>query len=162
MHFNISSRLKKFSFLKTALWGLTALSMVVFVSGCSQPRKEDKPFNPAECMENIPKDIKGLVVLEGPRTRESIIVDMQPVVCSAHALFQKMRQKGKQISDGKVVFRVVVEYNGEVINASVEESTVESEEFMRKVTGSTLAHDFGVWNRNDVDAVFLYPATFGK
>ena len=162
MSFKLSNVIKKLCSFKVVFCLSLFLFFAFSITGCFKPRDEDKPFNPAECMENIPQVVKGLEILEGPRTRQSIIFDMQPVVCSAQALFHKMCNEGKQIKDGRVIFRVVVEFNGEVINASVEESTVGSEEFARKVTGFILAHDFGVWNRDDVDAVFLYPVNFGK
>jgi hypothetical protein len=71
-----------------------------------------------------------------------------------------MQTDGEEIAPGRVVFRVVVEYTGEVIAVSIEESTIKSNTFLHKMSDFIMDTDFVIWARNDTDAVFLYPVDF--
>jgi hypothetical protein len=118
-------------------------------------------FDPKHCFEIIPDHVEGLKILAGPRTEKSIIRDMVPVICHGHALFEHIKSKGKEINPGTILFRVVVEYTGEVQNVKVEETTIQSEAFIREVSDFIMDTDFVFWKRHDTDTVFLYPAKFG-
>ena len=74
-----------------------------------------------------------------------------------------MSAEGDTLKPGSVVFRVVVEYTGEVYAADVHESTIESENFLRKVCDFIMDTDFVYWGgTDDTDTVFLYPVTFDR
>jgi hypothetical protein len=117
-------------------------------------------FNPKTCLETIPKHVKGLSIVSGPRSEKSIIRDMVPAICSAHALFRHMKSEGHEMNSGSVVFRVVVEYTGEVANVSVKETEIHSKRFLREVSDFIMDSDFVLWAGDESDTVFLYPATF--
>jgi hypothetical protein len=113
-------------------------------------------------METVPGHVPGLKIIQGPRTEQSIIRDMVPVVCNAYVLFQRMRAEGEDITGGTVVFRVTVEYTGEVYDVSVEKTILTSGRFLREVADFIMDTDFVGWARHDTDTVFLYPMTFGR
>jgi hypothetical protein len=87
---------------------------------------------------------------------------MVPPICSGHALFKHMRSKGHDINPGYVVFRVVVEYTGEVAYVGIEKTTIHSKVFLRDVSDFIMDTDFVPWGGEDSDTVFLYPVTFGQ
>jgi predicted transcriptional regulator len=131
--------------------------VVFFLATACTTTQQKEPFDPATCMETVPKEIKGLKILDGPRTKASIIRDMVPVVCNAQVLFQKMKKNGEDINAGKVIFLVTVEYTGEVYKADIEETTIQSDKFLREVSDFIMDTDFVGWARNDIDTVFEYP-----
>ncbi len=141
---------------------LSCVTIVLFLLliSCAAPTKQPV-FDPKTCLEEIPVHVKGLKIVSGPRTEKSIIRDMVPAICGGHALFEHMKSKGHKIKAGHVVFRVVVEYTGEVGYVGVEETTIESEFFIREVRDFIMDKDFILWGGDDADTVFLYPATFG-
>jgi hypothetical protein len=139
--------------------GLVALSAAVMVL-CACCASAPRAFDPKTCMETIPRRIEGLEILQGPRTYQSIVRDMVPVVCNAQVLFRRLKNSGETIHGGSAVFRVAVEYTGEVYHASVEETTIDSKRFLREVADFIMDTDFVGWARNDTDTVFLYPMTF--
>lgn len=124
-------------------------------------RFDHRPFSPETCMASIPKNVEGLEIVQGPRTKESIIEDMVPIYCNAQVLFRKMNAEQKTVNSGKVVFKTLVEYTGEVVGVEIDETTIKSEEFLRKVTDFILRTDFVSWARDDTDTLFVYPIVFG-
>lgn len=120
-----------------------------------------QPFDPRCCMASIPGEVKGLTIVEGPRTKASIIRDMVPVVCNGQVLFYRMQSTDSDLKSGSVVFRVVVEYTGEVVAVDVEETTIQSRAFLKEVSDFIMDMDFIGWARNDIDTLFLYPIRFG-
>lgn len=139
---------------------LTAVAATLVIGACAQ---QPKPvaFNPRTCFEEIPGGVKGLQIIAGLRTEQSIVRDMVVPVCHAHALYKHMQDNGNPVNPGTVTFRVAVEYTGEVISATVEETTIQSEVFLRKVSDFIMDTDFVVWARSDTDTEFLYPVSFG-
>jgi hypothetical protein len=137
----------------------TIAAFVLLASCAANPQQS--AFDPKTCFEKIPDSVKGLRIVSGPRTEKNIIRDMVPPICHGHALFRHMKSKGQDIKAGTVVFRVVVEYTGEVANAWIEETTIQSEVFLREVSDFIMDTDFVIWAGDDRDTVFLYPATFG-
>jgi len=133
----------------------------LLLTSCATHTKQSS-FDPKTCLENIPRHVKGLRIVSGPRTEPSIIRDMVPAICSGHALFKHLRSKGHEIKAGYVVFRVVAEYTGEVAYVDVEETTIQSELFLREVRDFIMDTDFVLWGGDDSDTVFLYPAKFGR
>jgi hypothetical protein len=135
--------------------------MIVFLLQISCAMQTNQvAFDPKTCLEIIPENVKGLKVVSGPRSEKSIIRDMVPAICSAHALFRHMKSEGHEMNSGSVVFRVVVEYTGEVANVSVKETEIHSKRFLREVSDFIMDSDFVLWAGDDSDTVFLYPATF--
>jgi hypothetical protein len=55
-----------------------------------------------------------------------------------------------------------VEYTGEVGHVTVEEATIQSEEFLREVSDFIMDTDFVMWGGDDRDTVFLYSVQFGR
>jgi hypothetical protein len=135
------------------------LAASLLIVACETPTRQ-AAFDPKTCLETVPKRVKGLQILEGPRSENSIIQDMVFPICNARALFRQLQSKGDGINPGRAVFLVTVEYTGEVIAVGVQESTIESEAFLRKVSDFIMDTDFVPWTRNDIDAVFLYPVAF--
>ena len=86
---------------------------------------------------------------------------MVPVICRGHLLFEHMNADGKEINPGSVTFRVVAEYTGEVSQVTVEETTIQSEEFLRRVSDLIRDTDFVFWGSDRTDTVFFYPMKFG-
>jgi len=121
-------------------------------------RPDGTAYDPKTCLEQIPSDIEGLQILQGQRTKESVIRDMVPVFCNAEVLFSMMRTK---VRPGRIVFKVSVEYNGEVTEVEIDESTIGSNEFAREVSDFVMDTDFISWARHDENTVFLYPMAFG-
>ena len=120
-----------------------------------------KSAEPKDCFEIIPADINGLLILEGSRSKASIIRDMVPVVCAGEALFAQMQQSGDAIKPGTATFEVKVEFNGEVVSANMLETTIQSNAFLNKIRRFILEKDFAPWDREDTDTLFIYPASFG-
>jgi hypothetical protein len=73
-----------------------------------------------------------------------------------------MTSEGQSINPGTVVFKVLVEYTGEVGHVAVEETTVQSEKLLREVSDFIMDTDFVLWGGDDRDTVFLYPVRFGR
>lgn len=129
------------------------------LSGCSA--MVDQPgFNPKTCMERSLPGVPGLHILRGERTERNIIADMQAAYCNGQVLLKLMHAEGEPVKAGTVVFRIVVEYNGEVISARVVESDIESEKFVRRLSDIIMDLDFTPWQRHDEDTEFTYPLTF--
>jgi hypothetical protein len=118
-------------------------------------------FDPKRCLGNIPRRVKGLKIVSGPRTEKNVIRDMVPAICTGHALFKDMKTKGEEINPGYVVLHVIVEYTGEVAYVGIEETTIQSEKFLRRIKDFVMETDFVSWGADDRDTVFLYPVTFG-
>lgn len=119
-----------------------------------------KPFDSISCMETVSSHVDGLKILQGPRSRQSIIRDMVPIVCNGQFLFSRMRLKDPSIKGGRVTFGVTVEYTGEVLKVSVLKTTLESSAFLGKVSNMIMDSDFVGWARDDNDTVFAYPMVF--
>jgi hypothetical protein len=139
---------------------IVLLATLIGLSACTGA--SHRPFDPKTCMETVPRRVPGLEILQGPRTRASVIRDMVPVVCNAKMLFLRMKKRGEDIEGGTVVFRVRVEYTGEVAAAAVAETRIGSARFLREVSDFIMDTDFVGWARHDTDTVFLYPMTFGE
>jgi hypothetical protein len=141
---------------------LVLLTLIISISfsGCGfQARKAS--FDPRRCMEEVPDDVDGLTIVQGPRTKASIIRDMVPVICNGQVLFNNMKSEDPELNPGAVVFRVVVEYTGEVIAVDVVETGIQSDRFTREVSDFIMDTDFVNWAR-DIETVFIYPAHFGE
>ena len=119
------------------------------------------PCNPKRCVEIVPKQVKGLQVLSGTRHAQSIINDMVPVVCNGHALFKRMQAADPTLKPGKLIYRVVVEYTGEVNRVTVEETNLASRRFIDYLSDYMMDSDFAGWAIDETDSVFLYPMAFG-
>lgn len=145
------------------------MKIVLYLSICAlqcvyacSPYIQRSSSDANNCFEIIPRHVKGLTVVSGPRSKQSIILDMVPVICNGHTLFEYMKSKGKKLTAGSVTFKVTVEYTGEVLSATIEDTTIQSEEFLCKVSNFIMDMDFVVWARDDKDTVFFYPANFGR
>ena len=69
-------------------WPVLAIA-VMAIAACTS-HTPTASFDPRHCMEVIPETVDGLTVVEGPRTKASIIRDMVPVVCNGHVRFDRM------------------------------------------------------------------------
>ena len=147
------------STLNRCLPALTAV-VVIFLAACS-PRSHPPAFDPKTCLKTIPRHVDGLQVLAGPRSAPNIIQDMVPAICNGQVLFRKMQIEDGTLESGTVIFRVVVEYTGEVKNVSVRETTIASASFIARVSAMIANTDFAFWAREDTDTVFIYPIRFG-
>lgn len=136
------------------------LSALVLVSGGCGSLSDRAVFNPKTCPQEVPKTVPGVRVISGPRGEQNIIADMQSSYCNAQMLFMLMNKKGPEIAPGQVIFQVTVEYTGEAIAVEVVQSTIDSAEYLWKVTDMIRGTDFSPWARHDDDAVFVYPMTF--
>jgi hypothetical protein len=119
-------------------------------------------FDPQTCLDIIPREVKGLQILAGPRTEANIIRDMVPAICNGHALFRQMQAREPGLKAGTASFKVVVEYTGEVNAVSIEETTLTSRAFLQSFSDFIMDSDFTPWARSDEDSVFVYPARFGS
>jgi hypothetical protein len=147
--------------IKSSLWAVVAVALCI--TACHDRSESAAPFDFGDCLENIPEQVEGLKIISGPRTQQNIIHDMVPAICGGHALFERMKESGDAIEPGSVVFRVVVEYTGEVNRVTVEETTIQSEPFVRKVRDLVLNTDFVYWRgKDDDDSEFVYPVRFGR
>jgi hypothetical protein len=112
-------------------------------------------------MDHVPADVAGLIIEAGPRTKTSVIRDMVPACCNAQVLFQRMKAEDPTLKPGRIVFRVVVEYTGEVLSVDIEETEIESLRFKRRVSDFIMDTDFVSWAPSDTETVFHYPVRFG-
>lgn len=140
---------------------LSSIAALVLISACASPSKQ-VPFNIVQCMDTIPKKVRGLNILSGPRTEQSIIRDMVPAVCYGHVLYHNMKNSGEEINAGSIIVRITVEYTGEVYKALVEESTIKSKQFVQKVSDQIMDTDFVGWAKDESDTEFFYTLTFGR
>lgn len=144
--------------VKMAL-GLGLGVLLLLGSGCSG--LDNTPaFNPKTCLQENPQEVHGLQIIRGPRSKQSVIVDMQSPYCNGQVLFKMVNTSGHQVSSGRAVFKVTVEYTGEVIAAEVVESSGMDESFLQKISDIIMDTDFSPWQRDDEDSEFLYPMTF--
>lgn len=137
------------------------ITALFFFTACV-PHMTRAPFDPRKCLEDVPRHVNGLKVLSGPRSEQSIIRDMRRAVCNGYVLFEQMQARDKTLRPGRVVFRVVVEYTGEVYGVTVEETTIQSDAFLARVSEFILGTDFIFWGGDDSETVFLYPVRFGR
>ena len=134
-------------------------AVILLLTACAP----DPPtFDPRTCLDTIPSHVDGLRILAGPRSEANIIRDMVPAICNGQVLFRKMQIEDGMLKPGTAVFRVVVEYTGEVKNVSVEETTIASAPFIARVSAMIENTDFTFWARDDTDTVFIYPVCFGR
>ena len=138
---------------------IAALLLIVFVSSCSWSTRS-QPYTHQKCLDVIPKDVKGLKIIAGPRTRQSLIRDMVPVVCYSRVWRGKMIAQGEDFPSGRIVFRVTIEYTGEVTLVEAVETTLGSDKLVRHVSDLIMDTDFVGWARCDTDTIFLYPISF--
>jgi hypothetical protein len=138
---------------------IAVISALLFTACASHRQKQ---LDPKNCLDTIPQRVEGLTILEGPRTEQSIIRDMVPAICYGHFLFGRMKSSGEEVNPGVVVFRVVVEYTGEVYGVTVEETTIQSKLFLRRASDFIVDTDFVPWARDETDTAFLYPVEFGR
>ena len=148
-----------YSPLNLYLPALTAVVMI-FLTACAT-QSHAPAFDPQTCLETIPHRVDGLQILAGPRSAQNVIRDMVPAICNGQVLFRKMQIEDDLLKSGTVVFRVVVEYTGEVKNVSVKETTIASAPFIAQVSAMIENTDFAFWARDDTDTVFIYPVRFG-
>lgn len=139
------------------LWIFTLVWLLS--SACAGP-STSKPFDHQTCLDTIPDKVKGLTILEGPRTKTSLIRDMVPAVCYSRVLAGKHKTDGKSPPKGEVSYRIQVEYTGEVMRVDVVETTIQSQQFVRRVADIIMDTDFIGWIRHDIDTVFIYPLSF--
>lgn len=137
-----------------------AVALCLIAVACAAPTRK-AAHEPKTCLETIPHHVEGLEILQGPRTEQSIIRDMVPAVCNGQVLFKHMRSQSDSIDAGRVVFKVRVEWTGEVYDVAVAETTIQSKKFLREVSDFIMDSDFVIWSRHDTDTIFLYPASFG-
>ena len=151
---------KRRTSIRIPSWPMRTICIAGLLAACtlgSQPSK----FDPKQCLETVPARVDGLQILAGPRTARNIIRDMVPAICNGQVLFRRMKSAVPHLHPGTVHFRVVVEYTGEVLAVSIEETTITSQVFLREVSDFVMDSDFTPWARSDADSVFLYPALFG-
>jgi len=140
----------------------TAMGLLCF-SACDNEAVKDVPFSYRDCLDHVPDSVQGLKILAGPRTEKNIIRDMNPSMCQAYALLEEMRASGRKVGPGSVVFKVVVDYNGEVMQGTIDQTDMDAEEFLDKVVGIIGSSDFTYWRgKNDEETVFLYPVRFDQ
>jgi hypothetical protein len=140
------------------LIGIGLVGVLLF-SACAI-REPRSAFDPKKCIENIPNRVEGLTIVSGPRTEKSIIRQMVPIICNGQVLFNRMSSEGQELEPGFVLFRVVVEYTGEVSEVKVVETTIQSKKFIQSVSVFIRDADFVFWGADHDDTVFLYPARF--
>jgi hypothetical protein len=140
---------------------VTTTAAVILLTGCI-PQTAKVKFDPRTCLETIPSRVKGLKIVSGPRSEKSIIRDMVPVVCNGHMLFRNMNAKEKMVNAGHVLFKVLVEYTGEVNQVTVEETTIQSKKFLREVSDFIMDTDFTFWGLDNEDTLFFYPIDFSQ
>ena len=139
------------------LWIFALVWLLVSACAGSSPSKS---FDHQTCLDSIPDKVSGLTILEGPRTKSSLISDMVPAVCYSRVLVEKKKANGENNIKGDVTFEIQVEYTGEVVRVEVVETTIQSQPFVRKVADFIMDTDFVGWVQNDVDTVFIYPMSF--
>lgn len=157
----LKNPMPKYYFLPWCCPVVFAILIYLSITACAL-QSNNQPFDPKRCMEQIPRDVDGLTIMTGPRTKLSIIRDMVPVVCNGQVLFNRMQSNDPELAAGSVVFRVAVEYTGEVISADVAETSIHSDHFLKKISDFIMDTDFISWTRDDVDTVFLYPVHFSE
>lgn len=148
--------MRNYSFKKRVI----VLSALVLVSGGCGSLGDRAVYNPKTCSQEVPKTVPGVQVISGPRGEQNVVADMQSAYCNAQMLFMLMNKKGQPVPPGQVIFQVTVEYTGEVVGVKVAQSTIDSAEFLWKITDMIRHTDFSPWVRHDDDAVFVYPMTF--
>ncbi|MFH2067522.1 MAG: hypothetical protein ABIK15_20135 [Pseudomonadota bacterium] len=137
------------------------LCIVLLMTACAAS-PSPKAIHSKNCLDIIPENVPGLKIESGPRTKAGIIRDMVSPICNGYALFNNMQSKDKSIRSGTVIFRVEVEYTGEVVSVRIENSEITSMEFLEKASKLIHNTDFVFWIKDDVNTVFLYPVHFGK
>ncbi|MBN1932263.1 MAG: hypothetical protein JW786_11710 [Desulfobacterales bacterium] len=142
------------------LWSLAIIAFLIPFSACAL-QMEKPPFDARNCLENVPRHVEGLKILSGPRSERSIICDMRQAVCNGQVLFEHFQAKDKTLQSGRVVFRVLVEYTGEVYSVTVEDNTIKSGELLYRVSQFIMGTDFIFWGGDDSETIFLYPMQFG-
>ena len=128
-------------------------------TGCMKPVTQ-RPFDAGKCMEIIPDKVDGLTILSGPRTKQSIIRDLVWPICNARVLYDNMKRENSKLGSGSAVFKVRVEYTGEVQEVFVDKTNLASEEFLSSVRKMIQSTDFVFWGQDTTDTVFLYPIHF--
>ncbi len=147
--------------LKSAIRGTKALAvtMALGLTACT-PGSMPGGFNPKTCMEEAPLQPQKLQILRGPRSARNIALDMQPIYCNGQVLLKLMHEAGEPVNAGTVVFRVRVEYTGEVYDVGLVTTEISSQEFLRRVSAMILEADFTPWQRHEEDTEFIYPLSF--
>jgi hypothetical protein len=144
----------------------TAFTMLILYACVTieKPAYETQPpaFDPKNCLNQVPKSVDGLDIIQGPRTEQNIAADMHVAYCNGQVLLKQMNAAGKEINSGTVRFRVTVEYTGEVMSVEVVDSEIDSDEFLKKVSDMIMDSDFTPWHRHDEDTEFIYPMTFNR
>lgn len=150
---------------KNGIKMILAAAIALILINIFSPRKAqdpDAPFTMQTCLQSIPDVVDGLEIVEGSRSKGMIITDMVPIVCRAKAIFEKMRSEGAPLESGRMMFRVAVEYNGEVISVRIQESDITYRPFRNKIIDLIAEKDFMATRREDTDTIFFYPIHFSR
>ena len=155
---DVSKRIKNL-LLRVLIGSAIGIMGTVSCGGEADSKKEEAValFDPKTCFDELPESLDGLKIIQGPRTVTNIIQDMRTAECNAYELFRQMRNS---VREGEIVFRIAVEYTGEVARVDIEKDTVGYERFSRDVSDFIMDSDFSGWVRHDDDTVFLYPMRF--
>lgn len=136
------------------------LGVLLLISGGCSTLDNTPLFDPKTCLQEKPQQVDGLKIMSGPRSKQSVVADMQFPYCNGQVLYKIANDKGQQVTSGRAVFKVTVEYTGEVIAAEVVESSGVGKDFLQKISDMIIDTDFSPWQRDDEDAQFFYPMTF--
>jgi hypothetical protein len=136
--------------------------MVPLITMACVSHARQSQFDPRTCMQSVPDHINGLRIVQGGRTEKNIIRDMVPAICNGQALFRTMQSRDTSLESGTAIFRVVVEYTGEVRSVAVQETTIRSSAFLSRISDMIENSDFVGWARDDTDTIFFYPVHFGS
>ena len=115
-----------------------------------------------DCLASVHADEENLRILAGSRTKTNLLYDLAPLICIGQKVFDTLRAEGEIIAAGEVTLRVVVEYNGEIIDTEILETDIDSRRFLNELIGIFDKSDFSFWIREDEDVVFTYTAYFGQ
>jgi hypothetical protein len=134
------------------------LAIVLFLSGLAACGSHDSAQDRKGTGQEIPRDVPGLEI-EGPRTKANVIANMFPAVIHMQKIFEEHRMRNPDL-EGKVEFKLTVDFNGEIGELKVDRSTMDDPEFEKAVIRPLQFMDFDGWGDSEQETEIIYPVEF--
>ncbi len=135
--------------------GVFLCFIMCFFASCSSDSKEAKS---KECIDIIPKKLPGLEVT-GVRPKANVIHNLVPFNCAVQSQYAERLQANPGLS-GRVKISFSVEFQGEVTNNRIVESTIEDSVFMKQFEHTMRWLEFDPWGDVEDETDVVYTMQF--
>lgn len=131
---------------------ILVLLTIMLSFGCSS--EGNGKVDPRNCREIIPKNLPGLEIT-GARPRGNVIRNLVPFICRVREQTAERRGSNPDL-DGEILIRFTAEFQGEVTDNRIVETTVDDTLFMREFEHTMRFLEFDPWGDVDDETNVVY------